>query len=263
LKKVNPDWWKTLFDETYLTTDSRTICDQGLTCREVDFLEKVLGLKKSWPILDLCGGQGRHSLELARRGFKEVTVLDYAKPLIEIGRTTSREEDLNIRFECKDARETGLPDRMFRVIILMASSFGYFLDETQNEKILCEACRMLMPEGSLLLDLPNMEYVVDNFLPQSWHEANEDIIVCRQRKMDGNIIFSREIVISRINGQIRDAEYCTRLYSQEKITSMLESSGFDSISFQKDFVSHEQEADYGLMTNRMIVIAENSGCIQK
>ena len=59
-----PDWWKTLFDETYLITDARSVCDEALTCSEVDFLEQALGLEKSWPILDLCGGQGRHSRDI-------------------------------------------------------------------------------------------------------------------------------------------------------------------------------------------------------
>ena len=52
---VDPDWWKTLFDEVYLITDARSVCDEQLTSREVDFLVHTLDLKKSWPILDLCG----------------------------------------------------------------------------------------------------------------------------------------------------------------------------------------------------------------
>ena len=65
-----------MFDETYLITDARSVCDEHLTCKEVDLLKHVLGLEKSFSILDLCGGQGRHSLELSRRGFQDVTVLD-------------------------------------------------------------------------------------------------------------------------------------------------------------------------------------------
>lgn len=47
--KVAPDWWKTLFDETYLITDARTVCDEGLTCREVDKIvcNKLLGISQS------------------------------------------------------------------------------------------------------------------------------------------------------------------------------------------------------------------------
>ena len=250
----NPDWWKTLFDETYLITDARSVCDEELTCSEVDFLEQVLGLEKSWPILDLCGGQGRHSLELSRRGFQDVTVLDYSKTLIDLGRERAQEERLNTLFLKEDARNTGLPSRRFRAIIVMASSFGYFVDEVQNAEILREAFRLLMPKGLLLLDLPNRDHVLNHLTPESWHEANEEILVCRKRCLDEDIVHGREVVISKRKGLIRDSTYCTRLYSPEKITTMLRSTGFDAVSIQENFVSQENRLDYGLMTNRMIVI---------
>jgi hypothetical protein len=111
-------------------------------------------------------------------------------------------------------------------------------------------------KGSLLLDLPNSEYVLKNFRPHSWHEANDEIVVCRQRVIEDDIVYSREMVISKDKGLVRDANYCTHLYSQEKITALLTSAGFDSITFPDTFVSNERKGEYGLMTNRMIVIAE-------
>jgi len=252
---VDAEWWKKLFDETYLITDARSVCDEEMTCREVDFLEHALKLEKPWPILDLCGGHGRHSLELSRRGFHDVTVLDYAKALIDLGKKTTKKEGLNTAFLRKDARDTGLPSGTFKVIIVMASSFGYFVDEDENERILGEAFRLLKPKGWLFLDLPHREYVVENFVPRSWHEADEEVVVCRQRRLDEDVMYGREMVISKTKGMIRDATYCTRLYSPEKITTMLRSAGFASVAIQKDFVSHGEKGDYGLMTNRMIVIA--------
>jgi D-alanine-D-alanine ligase len=251
----DPDWWKTLFDETYLVTDARSVCDPGLTSKEVDFLEETLKLEKSWPILDLCGGQGRHSLELSRRGFQDLTVLDFSKVLIDLGKKMAQKEDLNTLFIWKDARDTGLPRHSFKAIIIMASSFGYFLDDRENKNILREASRVLIPQGSLLLDLPNREFVMHNFAPQSWHEANQDVVVCRQRRRDEDILYCREIVISRMKGMIRDATYCTRLYSAEKITEMLTSVGFSSVEIETNFASHGQKGDYGILTNRMIVTA--------
>jgi D-alanine-D-alanine ligase len=256
--KVDSDWWKTLFDETYLVTDARTVCDDKLTCREVDFVEHLLGLKKTWPILDLCGGQGRHSLELSRRGLQDITVLDYSEVLINLGKEKAREEGLDIHFVQGDARDTGFPGKRFRVVILMASSFGYFVDEGEDRKILEEIFRLLMPKGSLLLDLPDREYVLKHFYPLSWHEANEEIVVCRQREVEGDIVYGREMVISKHQGLIRDATYCTRLYSPEKITELLISAGFSFVDIKHDFSAHEKRGDYGLMTNRLIVIARKS-----
>jgi D-alanine-D-alanine ligase len=253
--QVNPDWWKTLFDEIYLITDARSVCDEELTCREVDFLELVLKLDKSSPILDLCGGQGRHSLELSKREFKDVTVLDYSAFLINLGRERAQREGLTTKFVQGDARDTGLLDQRYRFIMIMASSFGYFIDEREDRKVLLEAFRLLMPEGILLLDLPNREYVVKHFSSWSWHEANQDIVVCRQRTRVKDMIFCREMVISKGRGLIRDGTYCTRLYSPKKITGLLSSVGFSPIDIQKGFISHKYKGDYGSMTNRMIVIA--------
>jgi len=254
MEKIDPDWWKRLFDETYLITDARSVCDDELTCREVDFLEQILNLEKSWPILDLCGGHGRHALELSRRGFQDVTVFDYSHVLINLGKERANKEDLNTLFLRNDARDTGLPNQRFRVIMIMASSLGYLPDETEDIKILSEAFRLLMPKGSLLLDLPNMEYVLTHFTPLTWHEADEDIVVCRQRRLDKNVINCREMVISKRRGLIRDETFSTRLFSQEKISEMLISVGFPSVKIHKNFVSHQKEGDYGCMTNRMIVI---------
>lgn len=255
MDRVNPDWWKTLFDETYLITDARSVCDEDLTRREVDFLGQVLDLEKSSPILDLCGGQGRHSLELSRRDFKDVTVLDYSGFLINLGRERAQEEGLNTKFVQGDARDTGLPDQGYRHVIIMANSFGYCLDEKEDEKILREAFRLIMSEGVLLLDLPNRDYVLRNFSPRSWHEANEEIVVCRQRTHENDMIFCREVVISKRKGLIRDEVYCSRLYTQERITGLMTSVGFYPITVHKDFTPHKDKGDYGTMTNRMIVIA--------
>ena len=74
---VDPDWWKTLFDDVYLLTDANIVCNPTLTKREVDVVEQALSLRPQQRILDLCGGQGRHALELTRRGYQHLTVLDY------------------------------------------------------------------------------------------------------------------------------------------------------------------------------------------
>jgi D-alanine-D-alanine ligase len=253
---IKPDWWKRIFDETYLITDARSVCDERLTFKEVDFLEQTLNLDKSWSILDLCGGQGRHSLELSRRGFQDVTVLDYSEVLIDVGKERAEAEDLNTRFVRCDARKTNLPDACVRIVIVMASSFGYFEHHGEDQKILREVYRLLKPMGKLLLDLPDRAHVHENFIPQSWHEANEDIVVCRQRRLADEALTCREMVISKTKGLIRDETYRINLYSREKIEAMLKSAGFERIFLQKDGPTHDEEGDYGCMTNRMIVIAQ-------
>ncbi|MBN1227589.1 MAG: class I SAM-dependent methyltransferase [Deltaproteobacteria bacterium] len=254
--QVDGDWWKDIFDDIYLLTDARSVCNEELTKMEVDFLQETLDMDTSSPILDMCGGQGRHSLELTRRGFMKVTVLDYSRYLIALGEKKAKQEELNTVFIQGDARNTDLPGQSFQFCLIMASSFGYFMNEEENKKILKEASRVLMHKGTLLLDLPDREYVVQNFKSFSTHKVNEDITVSRERDLGEDIIYSRERVISAQKGCLRDRTYCTRLYTPEKILELLYSVGFSSITCRKGFMSRATEGDYGCMTNRMIVIAK-------
>lgn len=254
--QVDNNWWKDLFDEVYLLTDARSVCDEKLTCQEVDFLKETLDLDKSTSILDLCGGHGRHSLEFSRRGYMNVTVLDYSGYLVNLGRKRAKQEGLNTIFILGDARNTGLPGQSFQFIIIMANSFGYFVNEDENRKILQEAFRLLMPEGTLLLDLPDKDHVLQNFKPFSCHKVNKDITVSRERELGNDIIYSREMVMSKKKGCIRNRTYCTRLYSPEKISDLLYSVGFSSVTCKKDFMNREAEGDYGCMTNRMVITAK-------
>lgn len=253
---VDGNWWQDLFDEMYLQTDARSVCNDALTRREVDFLESFLRPSKSAPILDLCGGQGRHALELGRRGYRNVTVLDYSRVLIELGRKIAARESLNTVFVQGDARQTGLPPDSVAFVIVMGSSFGYCLEHKENMRMLTEARRLLEPGGALLLDLPDRDYVLSHFRPFSRHAVNDDLEVQRTRELGEDIIFSREKVVSKRKGCLREQAYCTHLYSGQAITVMLTDAGFCEVVFQGDFMCREDEGDYGTMTHRMVVKAE-------
>jgi D-alanine-D-alanine ligase len=98
--RVEHDWWKTLFDEVYLMTDAPFVCNPALTKCEVDVIEEVLHLQPSARILDVCGGQGRHALELALRGYQHLTVLDYSDFLLDRGRWEAAALGLNVTWPC-------------------------------------------------------------------------------------------------------------------------------------------------------------------
>lgn len=253
LPKVQPDWWKFIFDELYLQTDGRSVCDTELTSKEVDFIESSLCLDRSAAILDLCGGQGRHALELSRRGYKAVTVLDYSDYLIQTGRKEAIRQDLNTRFLKGDARDTKLLSETFDSIIIMGGSFGYFVNPLENEKILKEVYRILAPEGVLLLDLPDDAHVRENFQPVSEHQVDHTLNVTRNRELKEDIIYCQEIITCSERGVLRENTYCIRLYRPEEIGLILEQIGFSQVSFQEDFMNRQQVGDYGTMTNRMVV----------
>ncbi|MBF0449926.1 MAG: class I SAM-dependent methyltransferase [Candidatus Magnetomorum sp.] len=253
--QVHTDWWKNIFDELYLETDARSIGNSELTRFEIDQIEKAFCLDKTSVILDLCGGQGRHALELSRRGFQKITVLDYSPILIQKGSEQAKKEHLNVQFIQSDARKTCLRSGCFDMVLIMGSSFGYFEKNAHNIQILKESLRMLCKEGSLLLDLPDKDYVLNSFKPVSKHQATEDMWVRRDRQLTDDIIFCQEHIYSEKKGSLRNNCYCTRLYSPEQITQLLDQAGFSEISIWDHFVQRDNEGDFGSMTNRMLVEA--------
>jgi len=258
--RVEPDWWKTLFDEVYLVTDAPFVCNPALTKREVDVIEATVRPAPTARILDLCGGQGRHALELARRGYQHLTVLDYSNFLLNRGRWEAAVSGLHVTFCHGDARAMTFPTASFDVILLMANSFGYFVDAADDRRVLAEVARLLAPGGSFLLDLIDRDTVLEHFCTESWHEATDDIVVCWKRELQQDVIRVRELVLSKATGLLRDRAYAERLYSPEDIRSLLTAVGLRDIVIQHGAFVYEpdQGTDYGLATNRMLVTASKA-----
>jgi D-alanine-D-alanine ligase len=252
---ADDNWWMSIFDDLYLQTDARSVCDDQLTNQEVNFLESGLNISKHGQILDLCGGQGRHAMELSRRGFSKIVVFDYSNYLLSAGKKIADRENLALTFVRGDARYIGLQDGCFEFIMLMGSSFGYFINQGENRKILTESFRLLMPQGTILLDLPDKNHVITNFKPFAHHRVNKQLEVTRERKLEKDVIYCRERVMNAEGQCIRDNQYYTRLYSQQVIQDMLEGVGFHDVRFETDFMRRDNMGDYGSMTNRMIVLA--------
>lgn len=255
--RVDPDWWKTLFDEVYLATDAPFVCNPALTKREVDIIEALLPLPYTSRVLDLCGGQGRHALELARRGYQHLTVLDYSDFLLCRGRWEATAAGLQITFCQGDARATTLPSASWDTVLLLANSFGYFVDAADDRRVLAEVTRLLTTGGQFLMDLIDRDAALGQFCTESWHEATDDMVVCWKRELVQDVIRVRELVVSKTAGLVRDRTYAERLYSTAGIRQLLHETGFDNVVIhQGAFVyDPDQGTDYGLATNRMLVTA--------
>jgi D-alanine-D-alanine ligase len=251
---VDPDWWKTLFDEVYLITDARSVCDDVLTCREVDVICRLLPLNSDHRILDLCGGHGRHTFELYRRGLTNCTLLDYSEKLIQIAETRARENGYSIKFLHGDARSIELPDGSLDRVLILGNSLGYIQDPDADLKIIAEAYRVLRPEGQLLVDVADGSVVKNSFSPNSWHEIGQETVVCRHRELQGNIVKARELVIDKRKGLMRDQTYAIRLYNSESLDRLLQQIGFSNVKIHNNFSPRSANADYGFMNNRMIAV---------
>lgn len=256
--EVDPEWWKTIFDEFYLLTDARSVCDDEITQREVDLICQLLPILFTHRIVDLCGGHGRHSLELSRRGFTRCTLVDYSEFLLNRAGSQARQYKYPMDCILADARSTGLASHIFDHALIMGNSLGYLPEPSADSKILIEAKRVLRPRGWLLIDLADGEAVRNNFKSEAWHEIGEDILVCRRRELKTDTVSVHEMVLSKKRGLIRDRTYSIRFYDSRKISELLRQAGFEGVRIITDFSPYRDQGDYGFMSHRMIAVGRKA-----
>lgn len=257
-EQLQPDWWRRIFNAMYLMTDGDVVEDQRITRMEVDLFTRVLELTPDQKILDLCCGQGRHALELARRGFHSVEGLDRSHYLIQKARAQARKENLAIRFREGDARKLAYAADSFSVVMILGNSFGYFESIQDDLLVLKEVFRVLRPWGRLLIDVADGHYLREHFSPRSWEWIDKKHFVCRERSLslDKQRLISREIITHVEKGVLADQFYAERLYTRESLTDILKSAGFTDITFHGELTPDSQRnQDLGMMARRLIVTA--------
>ncbi len=253
---VPTDWWRRIFTSLYIKTDADVIADVNITTNEVDTLLEILQPTPDTNILDLCCGQGRHTLEFHRRGYTRVEGLDRSRYLIQKAKKQARSEGLSAHFREGDARKTQYKDDTFDVVMILGNSFGYFETVQDDLLVLQDVFRILKPEGTLLLDLADGEFLKNHYEARSWEWADKKLFVCRERELssDGQRLITREIINHTDKGVIADQFYAERLYSRESITRLLQDAGFSRIEHLEGFVpASTRNQDLGMMAQRIML----------
>ncbi|MEX2516857.1 MAG: methyltransferase domain-containing protein [Gammaproteobacteria bacterium] len=250
------EWWKELFDSLYLRTDGDVVENDINTVTEIDVLIQNTGIKPADRILDLCCGQGRHCLELARRGFKYITGIDRSRYLIRLAKRRARKQGFDISFHEGDARKLRLADDSLDCVMIMGNSFGYFDVEEADARVLLEIKDVLRSGGTLALDLTDGDWMREHFEPRSWEWIDQNYFVCRERSLaaDGQRLISREVVVHAERGVIADQFYAERLYSRERIQGLLQHVGFETTRIHDNIrAESDRNQDLGMMGNRIFI----------
>lgn len=253
------EWWRKLFNALYVKTDGDVVENNENTRREVDFIIAAAAIQPHSAILDLCCGQGRHCLELARRGFKNVSGVDRSRYLIRLAKKRAQTEGLSIVFKEGDARNPRLTETSFDCVAIMGNSFGYFSNKTDDEKVLSTVGKLLRPSGQLVLDITDGAYMADHFERRSWEWIDEHHFVCRERSLsaDRERLISREVIVHDETGVIADQFYAERLYTRDSIAKLLDRCGYRNIRHHGSAESvSDRDQDLGMMARRLLLSAD-------
>ena len=253
------EWWRKLFNAMYVKTDGDVVENSENTRREVDFIMSAAAIQPHSTILDLCCGQGRHCIELARRGFRQVNGVDRSRYLIRLAKKRAQSEGLQVIFKEGDARNPRLPESTFDCVAIMGNSFGYFSNKKDDEKVLTMVGKILRPSGQIVLDITDGAHMAEHFDRRSWEWIDEHHFVCRERSIsqDGDRLISREVIVHDESGVIADQFYAERLYTRDGITRLLEKCGFRNVRHHGHAEAQsDRDQDLGMMARRILLTAD-------
>ncbi len=154
------EWWQKLFNTT-LYFELYEPADTELAKKQVGQLITLLDLQPPGRILDVPCGYGRHSIELAARGF-EVTGVDASEVQLARAREKAAAAGVSVDLRRQDARALDF-GAQFDVALNMFLSFGYFETDEEHLAMLAGITRALKPGGRFLMDFWNREHEIQTF----------------------------------------------------------------------------------------------------
>jgi len=219
----SPEWYTQAFQLDYLRVYPHRNDTEAR--RQVEFLIQTLHLAPGLDVLDLCCGDGRHAIELARRGYR-VTGLDLSEVLLERARERGRTLGLTVEFIHSDMRE--IPHHQaFDLLVSFFTSFGYFQHDAENEQVLRAIARALRPAGRFLMDYLNREYVLRTLVRHDRREQ-DGLLIEQERWVTGepdhpgsSVRINKRVIVTE-GGVSRTYEESVRMYTLAELTVMAE-----------------------------------------
>lgn len=222
--EVPPDWYRTAFPVG--ATVYRPWAEE--TEAEIDRVLAMLRPPDGARILDLACGTGRHSIELARRGFAVVGV-DIADDLLEVAFGEAENKSIeNVTFLEADLRGLEYEEEFDVVLNLNDGAIGYFETEEDNHRTFEVIAASLRPGGSNLLQLPNVLYAETHLPQKTWIAGNGMVELidhrweARTRYLEGS---TTPIVVGETFEGYRPIPFRQRLYSVEELGEIYGSVG--------------------------------------
>ncbi len=200
--------------------------------RLVNLIEREIDPVPNAHIVDVACGRGRHARILARRGYR-VTGIDLSEEAIAEARTEAAAGGLeaNTFFTVRDMRIPACHDCADGVVNLF-TSFGYFEDDTENQRALRAMASALRPEGWFLQDYLNAPLVADS-LGSSRRVTENGLTIHQDRWMeDGRV--NKEITIEHDEGTETFHE-SVRLYTLDDLKEMYAAVGLRPVNLFGDY----------------------------
>lgn len=214
------DWYHVSFDALYPIIYRHRTAEAAE--QEALFAVEHAGISASDTVLDLCCGNGRHMVHMAKHA-KKVVGLDYSSHLLALAGESLGESASLVRADMRAQPFKGC----FDVVANFFTSFGYFESEEENLSVLKGIASSLKPGGRFFMDLINENWAEEHIEPKSIRR-HEDYEISEDRWIDSerNRI-NKTMVVTRNGETVGELGESVQLYSLEDLTRLLGMAGLD------------------------------------
>jgi len=185
---------------------------------------RLSGCPAGGDLLDVPCGFGRHSVPLARAGYRVVGV-DRSESLVAEARRRAGGARWP-KLSRADYRELPFPDASFDAAINLFTSLGYLGDQ-EDTRALAEIGRVLRPGARLVIEVMHRDLLVREYRDQDWRLVGEGRLLLEQRTFDAasGVAQVTQTLIEG-NGTRDSRSYSIRVYTATELVAMLAAAGF-------------------------------------
>ena len=215
-------WYKTFFGEDYLHIYDFLTPER--TEREVEGIVNLLALPPGSAILDLCCGHGRHSIALAKRGYR-VTGLDLSEVFLQHARSEAEAQGVQVNWVQGDMRKIPFENE-FDAVINIFTAFGYLENEDEDQVVLQQIQKALKPGGLFLLETRNRELLMRDFDPSEVIRYENGLIVLEERDFD--LLTDRcnvKVTMIHPDGHRREYSHAAHMYTLRDYVHKMAAAG--------------------------------------
>jgi 2-polyprenyl-3-methyl-5-hydroxy-6-metoxy-1,4-benzoquinol methylase len=250
---MEKQWYESLF-ENFANTYEQEDFTKG-TLQEVDFIEKELNFDKTKQILDVGCGTGRHSIELAKRGYL-VTGFDLSDDQLNKAIDNAKKANVKVDFFKQDARNFNFEEKFDLIIMLCEGAFPLMETDEMNFAILQNAFNSLKHNGKFI-------FTTLNGLFPLFHSV-KDFINSKQvngetQKNNFDLMSFRdysEYTVADDMGNLKTLKCNERYYVPSEINWLLKSIGFSRVSIFGGIVGEFSRVPLDTGHFEMLVMAE-------
>lgn len=244
-QNINNHFFEGLYKEVW-----KTIIPPALTVAECDFIVDVANLKSSDKILDVMCGYGRHTLELAKRGFT-VTAIDNLPEYIEEIHDVSTDQNLNVHAISEDILKVKL-EPGYKAAICMGNSFAFFNAEDALV-LLKKISNALSPGGVFIINSWMIAEIAIKFFKQyDWHYSGPYKCILENNYLFNPSRIETDQTIIGPTGQIETVKGVDYIFTINELDRMFSEAGL----IISGLYSTPRKKKFTLGDGRIYIVAE-------